>query len=752
MSARGSGEKPSIVVLHSINFEESWTKQTYLDIERKFGEEGFTVKAIPLQIPGIRTMEGFQEKRTMILERVPVPPTLVVCIGDPSWLVARPLFDKEWKDIPSIICYARDYMYPKEEYLIDLDKNVLATLVPITDVVKGYNATFIKYPVYIKQTIELIKKLQPELTKLAFIFDRRYISQQTKADVEAVLRKDFPGIQFEPLSTTSISTENLLDRLASFDNKTGVLYYSWYRTRKDNENRYLVDNVQKMTNSFSVPPIFTLQDVQTENGNFAGGYYVSPEDYAQVTVNTIEMILSGKDSKEIPIQTAETPRAYLNYQHLLLHQIDPGLYPPNATYFQEPPGFLQKYKIHIISLLVILALLITIGILRVRLFIQKQKAKDKELQIARQAQDLNQKYQLVLKASNMMTWIWDVKEARLECNNIYLTQRSIRDKGTDGQFCMSADEFYSGIHPEDLEKMQDAINKLIAGESISIDEEIRYLDDTVLEYTWIEIFAIVGKTDPEGKPAYLSGCTTLIIQRKKMEQELRDKEKIEESNRLKSAFLANMSHEIRTPLNAIVGFSNLLAETCHSEETREFCEIIETNNELLLQLVNDILDLSKIEAGQMDFIYSEFNVSTLFRSLYQTFQSRVKDGVTLYCEIPEQDCVIYSEKNRLTQVITNFLTNACKFTFQGSIRMGYKEREDGLYFYVKDTGKGIERKNLPHVFERFAKFDSFIQGTGLGLSICQTILENLHGKIGVESEEGKGSTFWFTIPCAVSTP
>lgn len=150
MSARGSGEKPSIVVLHSINFEESWTKQTYLDIERKFGEEGFTVKAIPLQIPGIRTMEGFQEKRTMILERVPVPPTLVVCIGDPSWLVARPLFDKEWKDIPSIICYARDYMYPKEEYLIDLDKNVLDTLVPITDVVKGYNATFIKYPVYIQ--------------------------------------------------------------------------------------------------------------------------------------------------------------------------------------------------------------------------------------------------------------------------------------------------------------------------------------------------------------------------------------------------------------------------------------------------------------------------------------------------------------------------------------------------------------------------------------------------------------------------
>lgn len=752
LNAQGSGEKPSIVVLHSINFEESWTKQTYLDIESKFGEEGFTVKAIPLQIPGIHTMEGFQEKRKMILERVPVPPTLVVCIGDPSWLITRPLFDKEWKDVPSVICYARDTMYPNEEYLINLDTNVLKTLTPIADVVKGYNTTFIKYPIYIKQTIKLMRKLQPELTRLAFIFDRRYISQQAKADVEVVLRKDFPDIQFEPLSTTSISTENLLDRLASFDKKTGVLYYSWYRTQSDKENRYLVDNLQKMINSFSVPPVFTLQDVQTENGNFAGGYYVSPEDYARVTINTIDMILSGKESKEIPIQTSETPRTYLNYQHLLLHQIDPVLYPQNATYFQEPPGFFQKYKIHIISLLVILALLITIGILRIHLFFQKQKAKDKELQIARQAQDLNQKYQLVLKASNMMTWTWDVRAGIIECNNIYLTQRSARDKGINGTFKMSPDEFYSGAYPDDLDRLRDKMEALASGEGQPVDEEIRYLDDTGQNYIWIEIFAITGKTDPAGKPTHLIGGTALIHQRKLMEQELRDKEKVEEANRLKSAFLANMSHEIRTPLNAIVGFSNLLAQTNPTEETKEFCEIIETNNELLLQLVNDILDLSKIEAGQMDFIYSEFNVSTLFRNLYQTFQSRVKDGVTLYCEIPEQDCVIYSEKNRLTQVITNFLTNACKFTFQGSIRMGYKEREDGLYFYVKDTGKGIERKNLPHVFERFAKFDSFIQGTGLGLSICQTILENLHGKIGVESEEGKGSTFWFTIPCAVSRP
>lgn len=241
----------------------------------------------------------------------------------------------------------------------------------------------------------------------------------------------------------------------------------------------------------------------------------------------------------------------------------------------------------------------------------------------------------------------------------------------------------------------------------------------------------------------------LYIQKLKQEDERREKEKAEEANRLKSAFLANMSHEIRTPLNAIVGFSNLIAHLESPEDTAQFCNIIETNNELLLQLVNDILDLSKIEAGQLEFTFSNINVSSLLTTLAQTFKSRTKEEVTLECSIPGHPCFIYSEKTRLTQVITNFLTNACKFTFRGTIRMGYEEIEGGLRFYVSDTGKGISKENLPHVFERFAKFDNFIQGTGLGLSICLTIVKRLNGEIGVESEEGKGSTFWFTIPCEV---
>ena len=198
------------------------------------------------------------------------------------------------------------------------------------------------------------------------------------------------------------------------------------------------------------------------------------------------------------------------------------------------------------------------------------------------------------------------------------------------------------------------------------------------------------------------------------------RDRAEEANRLKTAFLANMSHEIRTPLNAIVGFSNLIAQTRNPEEIAEFCKIIETNNELLLQLINDILDLSKIEAGQLEFVYSDIDMNELFRNLEQIYLFRLKGTVQLICNLPERTFVTHSERNRLTQVVSNFLSNACKFTTEGSITMGY-ECSDGLIrCFVTDTGKGIAPENLPHVFERFAKFDAFIQGTGLGLSISST--------------------------------
>ena len=242
----------------------------------------------------------------------------------------------------------------------------------------------------------------------------------------------------------------------------------------------------------------------------------------------------------------------------------------------------------------------------------------------------------------------------------------------------------------------------------------------------------------------------LIDKQKENEIELRKaKDKAEESDRLKSAFLANMSHEIRTPLNAIVGFSNLLTMAEDEEERNEYINIISSNNELLLQLINDILDVAKIEAGTLEFIDSEIDINALLSDIEQSSRLKAPEGVQISFVEKMPYCIIMSDKNRLAQIITNFINNAIKFTKEGSIRFGYRHKDDKLLFYVRDTGCGIEPEKKDLVFNRFVKLNSFAQGTGLGLAICQMIVKKMGGEIGVESQLGKGSTFWFTLPDTV---
>ena len=185
------------------------------------------------------------------------------------------------------------------------------------------------------------------------------------------------------------------------------------------------------------------------------------------------------------------------------------------------------------------------------------------------------------------------------------------------------------------------------------------------------------------------------------------------------------------------------------EEKQEYLRIIQSSNEFLLQLIGDILDISKIESGKLEFIYTSFRLNEIFQPQERAFSFRAEPGVRIIFETDGNDYYIESEKTRLTQVLTNFLSNAVKFTSSGSIRFGYRLTETGIYVYVTDTGSGIAKKHLSTVFDRFVKLDMFKQGTGLGLSICKTIISILKGEIGVESEEGKGSTFWFTIPCSL---
>lgn len=224
------------------------------------------------------------------------------------------------------------------------------------------------------------------------------------------------------------------------------------------------------------------------------------------------------------------------------------------------------------------------------------------------------------------------------------------------------------------------------------------------------------------------------------------KEKAEASDQLKSAFLANMSHEIRTPLNAIIGFSRIIAESTDLEERKRFYDIVEANNERLLQLINEILDLSKIEAGIVEFSIDTVYLLPLCREIYDAHIFRCPPNVKLILEPSDPNVRIISDKNRVFQIISNLVSNAFKFTTHGNITFGYKQIGTNIHFYVKDTGAGIAPEKLDKVFERFVKANNFAQGTGLGLAICKTIVERLDGEISVSSKLGEGTCFTFTLP------
>lgn len=362
--------------------------------------------------------------------------------------------------------------------------------------------------------------------------------------------------------------------------------------------------------------------------------------------------------------------------------------------------------------------------------------------------NVNKKLETALAAADVSPWRWELDSRTVYCQKIL----SAADGETSQRdIALTEEKMFSHILRRDRDRIRRIADELITGKIKVAEAEYRtsILVNGKLQTDWIEVRATVGARNQDGRPLTLVGSRQVITHRKRMEEELvKARMHAEESNRLKSAFLANMSHEIRTPLNAIVGFSELLANAESKEERNEYEQIIKRNSELLLQLVSDILDLSKIEAGTMEFSESDFDLNLLMADMYSIFCKHLPadKSVTLSYTSGMEKCVIRSERNRLTQILTNLLTNALKFTEKGSIRFGYELEGGFLHFRVKDTGCGIAKNKQKDIFNRFVKLNSFKQGTGLGLSICKCIVDTLGGEIGVDSEPGQGSLFHFTIP------
>ena len=353
---------------------------------------------------------------------------------------------------------------------------------------------------------------------------------------------------------------------------------------------------------------------------------------------------------------------------------------------------------------------------------------------------------LMLEAGNVFPWFADIVSGKIEIGDELFKAYGVdRKEFHDDFFRMTT--FVASIYPDDRGIFEAIYNRLLAGESCKIDLELRLDLLNTGEYKWVDLKGVAQEFDERGKVTKVLGFIADIQKRRDDEQALIEaKQRAEESDRLKSAFLANVSHEIRTPLNAIVGFSEVIAHTEGECEREEYLDIVKANSNLLLHLINDILDLSRIESGKMEFIDENIQMDELCEELRQMHQMRIKNDVKVIFERPAVSLTIVSDSHRLRQLYSNLISNAIKYTEKGSITLGYKLKGNMMEGYVRDTGSGIPVEKLNNVFGRFEKLDLLKQGFGLGLSICKSILDKMGGKIWVESELGVGSCFYFSIP------
>ena len=306
---------------------------------------------------------------------------------------------------------------------------------------------------------------------------------------------------------------------------------------------------------------------------------------------------------------------------------------------------------------------------------------------------------------------------------------------------------YKSFHPDDRDLILQFFEEVQKGNADKLSHKIRVFRENG-ECTWTHVNLFVRKYAPQDKVIELISINYDITDLKQIEEMLvNERDRAEASDRLKSAFLANMSHEIRTPLNAIVGFSSLLASAENVVEKELYNSLISHNNELLLNLINDIIDLSKIEAGYLELHQNWFNLTELLDECVAEYARLLPSGVELLTSYPEHDALVELDKLRIKQILNNFLSNALKNTTRGHVEVFYEIDKHCVRIGVKDTGRGIPQNMLEKIFERFEKVDSFAQGVGLGLSICKSIVDKMNGRIQVYSQLGLGTTFIAELPC-----
>ncbi len=368
---------------------------------------------------------------------------------------------------------------------------------------------------------------------------------------------------------------------------------------------------------------------------------------------------------------------------------------------------------------------------------------NKELQELEKTRQNNIEYEFILKAMKIAVWRMDPKMRLVTYESDYRDGKDSYVSSPDTPI----DSMWDYLESSDMQRVKVALEDILAGRSDSYHQTYRVkLNNSMY---WEESYATISARDENGNPTSIVGTSLRIDEQKKMETDLINaRNKAEESDRLKTAFLANMGHEIRTPLNAIVGFADLLPVVESEEDRNQLIQEIQNNNHKLLQIIDGLVSMSKIEAEAKNLVMAQTDVVPILKSIADT-HAQLVDGTTLIIatHFPHTELYMYTDVAKLSEIVDHLMQNAIKFTQKGSITLGFDlVKGDHVRIYVRDTGKGIAKEDQERIFERFVKIDEYIPGTGLGLSVAKAHVQSLRGTLGVESELGKGSTFWIELP------
>ena len=622
---------------------------------------------------------------------------------------------------------------------------------PNWELLKEYpNVTGFHDRIDLMKNIRLGAKLFGEDVELFTVLDSTYIDRQIRADIENQLKDEkvtcmvgYSGTPREKrlyyphqegyarFSSLSVrigkkqETANFIWTLSKYS--IGMCYLQMKRD-------YTSVNIGNICAS---PSLTAINEAFGYNEKLLGGYITTFPILAEEEVSAAIRILYGEKPSDIPVR--ESRKKYVvDWNVMQQRGISKESIPAECTIINIP--FQEEYPVVWgIGVVLIIILLSTLFVWLFFLYRREQGRKRRALYELE-----SEKETLALAIEGSDTFAWKLENDHFVFEKEFWISQKMSAKSLDFE------ELLSFMHPDHWDEVRGYWKNISkAGKVVS---QVR-CDFNEKGYQWWE-FRYKTILLPGG--GYKAAGLLLNIQAiKDREQELEEARLLAEKAELKQSFLANMSHEIRTPLNAIVGFSNILAldDGVSPEERLEYIGSINKNSDLLLKLINDILELSRIESGYMSFEYEKCFVSELVDSIYMTHQMLISEQLEFIKELDAVQVEVMVDKGRLTQVITNFLNNASKFTKTGYIKLGYRylSESDRVAIYVEDTGRGIELSEQKMIFSRFYKQDEFSQGAGLGLSICQVIVEKLRGKIELWSEPGKGSRFTVVLPVVKAT-